>query len=69
MSDSEEEDILYLQIAALLKFNRKKKKLKKRKYWVREIFRKGDQNGAFNNLVREMKLGDLLERQIMSWRF
>ena len=56
MSDSEEEDILFLQLAVLFKM--KKKKERKRKKWVRELFRKREEKGAFNNLVQEMKLTD-----------
>ena len=56
MSDSEEEDILFLQLAILFKM--KKKKKRKRKKWVRELFRKREEKGAFNNLVQEMKLAD-----------
>ena len=56
MSDSEEEDILFLQLAVLFKM--KKKKERKRKKWVRELFRKREEKGAFNNLVQEMKLAD-----------
>ena len=56
MSDSEEEDILFLQLVILFKM--KKKKERKRKKWVRELFRKREEKGAFNNLVQEMKLGD-----------
>ena len=56
MSDSEEEDILFLQLAILFKM--KKKKERKRKKWVRELFRKREEKGAFNNLVQEMKLAD-----------
>ena len=56
MSDSEEEDILFLQLVILFKM--KKKKERKRKKWVRELFRKREEKGAFNNLVQEMKLAD-----------
>ena len=56
MSDSEEEDILFLQLAVLFKM--KKKKERKRKKWVRELFRNREEKGAFNNLVQEMKLAD-----------
>ena len=38
MSDSEEEDILFLQLEVLFKM--KKKEEGKRKKWVRELFRK-----------------------------
>ena len=56
MSDSEEEDILFLQLVIL--FRMKKKKERKRKKWARELFRNREEKGAFNNLVREMKLAD-----------
>ena len=56
MSDSEEEDILFLQLVILFKM--KKKKERKRKKLVRELFRKREEKGAFNNLVQEMKLAD-----------
>ena len=56
MSDSEEEDILFLQLAVLFKM--KKKDERKRKKWVRELFRKQEEKGAFNNLIQEMKLAD-----------
>ena len=53
---SEEEDILFLQLAILFKM--KKKEERKRKKWVRELFRKQEEKGAFNNLIQEMKLAD-----------
>ena len=49
MSDSEGKDILFLQLVVLFKM--KKKKKIKRKKWVRELFRKREQKGAFNNLM------------------
>ena len=56
MSDSEGKDILFLQLVVLLKM--KKKKRKKRKKWVRELFRKQEEKGAFNNLIQKIKLGN-----------
>ena len=50
MSDSEEEDILFLRLAVLFKM--KKKKERKRKIWVWELFRKREEKGAFNNLIQ-----------------
>ena len=55
MSDSEEEDILFLQLAILFKMKKKKERKKK---WVRELFCKREEKGAFNNLIQEMKLAD-----------
>ena len=56
MSESEEKDILFLQIVFLFKM--KKKKMRKRKIWVQELFRKREEKGAFNNLIQNMKLAD-----------
>ena len=47
MSDSEEGDILFLQLAVMLKT--KKNNERKRKYWVPDFFRKREEMGAFNN--------------------
>ena len=33
----------------------KKTKKGKRKKWVRELFRKREENGGFNNLIQEME--------------
>ena len=55
MSDSEGKDILFLQLVVLFKMNKKKRR--KRKIWVRELFRKREK-GAFNNLIQKMKLAD-----------
>ena len=52
MSDSEKVDISFLQEAMLMDQN------KIQKHWVREIFGNGEENGAFNNLVQEVKLED-----------
>ena len=55
MSNSEEEGILYLQLVVLFKMKKKKKKKKK---WVRELFRKQEEKGIFNNLIQEIKLSN-----------
>ena len=54
MSDSEKKDILFLQLAVLLKMQEERKRKKR----VRELFRKQEEKGAFNNLIQEMKLAD-----------
>ena len=54
MSDSEEENILFLQLVVLLKMNKKKKR--KRERCVQELFRKQEEKGTFNNLIQEIKL-------------
>ena len=51
MSDSEGIDILFLQLVVLFKM--KKKKRRKRKKWVRELFRKREEERAFNNLIQK----------------
>ena len=56
MSNSEEEDISFLQLVVLSKM--KKKKKRKRKKWVRELFRKREEKGAFNNLIQEIKVAN-----------
>ena len=56
MSDSEGKDILFLQLVVLFKI--KKKKIRKRKKWVPELFCKREEKGAFSNLIQEMKLAD-----------
>ena len=56
MSDSEGKEILFLQLGVLFKM--KKKKRRKRKKWVRELFRKREEKGAFNNLIQKVKLAD-----------
>ena len=56
MSGSEGKDILFLQLVVLFKL--KKKERRKRKKWVRELFRKREEKGAFKNLIQKMKLAD-----------
>ena len=59
MSESEEEEILFLQPMVLFKMKKKKKKKKKRKKkWVRELFCKWEEKGGFNILMQQMKLAD-----------
>ena len=50
----EEEDILFLQLLVISTM----KKNKKRKKWVRELFHKREEKGAFNNLTQEIKLAN-----------
>ena len=56
MLESEGKDILFLQLVVLFKM--KKKKIRKRKKWVRELFRKLEEKGAFSNLIQKMKLAE-----------
>ena len=57
-SDSEEGDILFWQLVILF-LMKKTKKRKREKKWVQELFRKGEENGGFNNLIQEMKLAGM----------
>ena len=54
MSNSEGKDILFLQLVVLFKV---KKKKRRKKIWVRELFRKREK-GTFNNLIQKIKLAD-----------
>ena len=54
MSNSEGKDILVLQLVVLFKV---KKKKRRKKIWVRELFRKREK-GTFNNLIQKIKLAD-----------
>ena len=56
MSSSEGKDIIFLQLMVLFKM--KKKERRKRNKWVRELFRKREEKGAFNNLIQKMKLAN-----------
>ena len=56
MSDSEGTDILFLQLVVLFKM--RKKKRRKREKWEKELFRKREEKGAFNNLIQKVKLAD-----------
>ena len=56
MSDSEGKYVLFLQLVVLFKI--KKEENEKKKKWVRELFCKREEKGAFNNLIQEMKLSD-----------
>ena len=50
ISDVEEGDILFLQLAVLSKI--KKKNEREIEYWVPEFFSKREEKGALNNLTR-----------------
>ena len=54
MSDSDEEDILFLQLVVLFKMKKKKKRT--RKIWVQELVRKQEEKGTFNNLIQKNKI-------------
>ena len=54
--DSEEEEVALLCL--LICDYGKRREKRKRKYWVKNIFRKRNELGAFSTLVNEMRLGD-----------
>ena len=56
MSDSEEGDILFLQLAVMLKT--KKKNERKRKYWVPDFFFANKMKREHSTIEQEMKLAD-----------
>ena len=58
MHSSEEEDLALLRFALIMDDNGKKKKKRKHRFWVREIYRKREEQGAFSNLLRELRLDD-----------
>ena len=53
--DSEEEEVALRCL--LICDDGKRRETRKRKYWVRNIFRKRKELGAFSTLVNEMRLG------------
>ena len=55
-SSSEEEELAAL--AFILIDEEKRKKVRKHRFWVRKIFRERERQGAFNNLLRELRQGD-----------
>ena len=60
-SDSSEDEFDDMMMMLILLKRRKKRlqiKKKKRKMWVREIFQGRKNQGVYNNLVQEMRLGD-----------
>ena len=40
------------------RMRRNRKQAKSKRFWVRDIFRARAQQGEYNNLVRELRLGD-----------
>ena len=59
MNSSEEEELALLTFVLIddeHKVERKKKR--KHRFWIREIYKQRDQQGVFSNLLRELRLGD-----------
>ena len=57
MDLSKEEEIALLSVILFDNKSRKKKE-KKRRFWVREIFQHRQEHGVFSDLVTELQLGD-----------
>ena len=55
-STSEEEELDMLTLFAVVHQRRKQKR--KRKMWVRDIFKKRQEKGEFHTLLQEMRLND-----------
>ena len=57
-----DEELLNISILVLILLKQKRKKKKKisksRRFWVREIFKKRNQHGLYNNLIQELRFGD-----------
>ena len=47
-----------LGFALIMDGDRKKKKKRKHRFWVREIYKKREEQGVFSNLLRELRLDD-----------
>ena len=58
MEDEHEEDCLLALALDALRRRRRKKNIKPRRFWIRDIFRRRKTSGEFHNLVRELRLGD-----------
>ena len=54
--NSEDEELALLCV--LLEDEERTTKKKKRKFWVRDIYKRRSELGVFDNLVRELSLGD-----------
>ena len=55
ITDSEEKELALLSL--LICGDGKQRQNRKRKYWVKNFFRKRNKHGAFSKLVNEMRLG------------
>ena len=57
IGSSEEEELTLLGFALIMDDGKKKKK-RKHRFWVREIYKKREEQGVFSNLLRELRLDD-----------
>ena len=57
MGSSEEEELALFGFVLIMDDDGKKKK-KKHRFWIREIYKKREEQGVFSNLLRELRLDD-----------
>ena len=58
MDSSKEEELALLGFALIMNDDGKKKKKREHRFWVRDIYKKREEQGVFSNLPRELRLGD-----------
>ena len=58
MDSSEEEELALLGFALIMNDDGKKKKKREHRFWVRDIYKKREEQGVFSNLLRELRHGD-----------
>ena len=58
MDFSEEEELALLGFALIKDDDGKKKKTRKHRFWVREIYETREEQGLFSNFLRELQLAD-----------
>ena len=56
MDSTEKEDLAML--AVILIDDERRKQLRRRRFWIREIFRRRETQGAYLNLLQELKIHD-----------
>ena len=69
MDSSEEKELALLGFALIMDDDGKKNKKRKHRFWVREIYKKREEQGVFSNLLRELRLDDRVFFQVsfISW--
>ena len=58
MDSSEEEELALLWFTLIMNDDEKNKKKREHRFWVRDIYKKREEQGVFSNLVHELRLGD-----------
>jgi len=48
----------YVLVITVLRRRREREARRKRRFWIREIFKKREEFGAYHTLVQELRLGD-----------